>query len=179
MAEQLPRPYAGVQDRAPNGVEPGPRVAEVDAEEVVLFLIGMRINRWRRGRSWWPVFTAMPRMLAELGRHPEDGLLDARPYWAGRVFLVVQVWRSAEDLGRFAHTAERRHASAWARFNSSGTAASGDVGIFHETYVVPRDGVETRYGNMARLGLGAAFGTTSKAGPRRHSSAEERVTADS
>src|SRR4051794_28066976 len=101
MAAPLPRPYAGVHERAPKGVDPGPRVADVDADEVVLFVIGMRINRWRRGRSWWPVFTAMPRTLAHVARHPEYGLLGARSYWSGRVLMVVQVWRDAEVLGRY------------------------------------------------------------------------------
>src|SRR3954471_24782847 len=100
MSTELPRAYAGVHERVPAGVDAGPRVADVDADEVVLFVIGMRINRWGRVRSWWPVFSAMPRMLAELDRFPEDGLLDARSYWGGRVLLVVQVWRSVEQLGR-------------------------------------------------------------------------------
>ena len=35
-------------------------------EGTVVSLIGMRVNRWRSVRAWFPVFTAMPRMLKEL-----------------------------------------------------------------------------------------------------------------
>ena len=43
--------------------------------DVVVFLIGMRINRFRSVRRWWPVFTAMPKMLRELSVDPSIGLL--------------------------------------------------------------------------------------------------------
>jgi hypothetical protein len=177
MSTAVPRPYVGAAERAPHGVLAGPAAAEVDADEAVVFLIGMRINRWRKVRSWFPVFTAMPRMLAELGKHPEEGLLHARSYWSGRYLLVVQYWRSAEDLGRYARDAERQHAPAWARFNGSGAAASGDVGIYHETYVVPREGIETRYANIPPTGLAAAFGVVPRSLRRRRTTADERVGA--
>jgi hypothetical protein len=151
----VPRPYLGVADRVPEGVVPAQQVAAVAEDEAVVFLIGMRINRLRRVRSWLPAFTAMPRMLAELAKHPEDGLLHARTFWSGRTVLVVQYWRSAEELGRYARNAERAHAPAWSAFNKA-AAASGDVGIFHETYTVPREGIETLYANMPAFGLAAA-----------------------
>ena len=51
--------------------------------ELVVFLIGMRINKPWRPDLWLPVFSAMPRMLAELSRDPDSGLmgyrLDVRP----------------------------------------------------------------------------------------------------
>ncbi|WP_148574627.1 DUF4188 domain-containing protein [Nocardioides caldifontis] len=169
----LPRPYAGVADRAPRGVLPAQQVAEVPGEEVVVFLIGMRINRLRKVRSWWGAFVGMPRMLAELAKHPEDGLLHARTLWSGRTFMVVQYWESVEKLGRYARNAERAHAPAWAAFNR-GPAATGDVGIFHETYVVPREGVETLYANLPALGLGAAHGAVPRPA-RRSRRAEKRV----
>src|SRR3712207_1972886 len=101
-SDTFPRHFAGIEHRAPRGVVPGPQIAALDTEEAVVFVIGMRVNRWRRVRSWLPVARAMPRMLAELAEHPEDGLLHACSYWSGRTFLVLQYWRSAEDLGRYA-----------------------------------------------------------------------------
>ena len=98
----VPRPYVGVEDRAPSGVLPGQQMAEVEADEAVLFVIGMRFNRLRKVRSWWPVFVGMPKMLKELEEHPEEGLLHARSYFSGRQLMVLQYWRSAEDLGRYA-----------------------------------------------------------------------------
>jgi hypothetical protein len=154
-------------------VIPAQQVAEVPGDEVVVFLIGMRINRLRKVRSWFPTFTAMPRMLAELEKHPEDGLLHARTFWSGRVFLVVQYWESAEKLGAYARNAERQHAPAWSAFNRA-AAGTGDVGIFHETYVVPREGVESLYGNLPALGLAAAHAVAPRPS-RRHTRAERRV----
>ena len=71
----FPRHFAGVEERAPQGVVPGHQVADVGEEEAVLFVIGMRVNRWRRVRSWLPVVRAMPGMLAELVTLPEAGVV--------------------------------------------------------------------------------------------------------
>ena len=170
---RVPRGYEGAADAAPQGVRGGQYVAEVGVEDPVVFLIGMRVNRWRKVRSWLPVAQAMPRMLKELGER-EAGLLGAELYRSGRVFLVVQYWRSAEELGAFARDTSFSHAAAWGRFNKA-AASSGDVGIFHETYVVPRDRIESLYGNMPVFGLGAAF-TARRRGPgRTTSAAHERL----
>lgn len=151
----VPRPYVGAAERAPAGVSGGQHCAELEGEEVVVFLIGMRINRLRRIRSWWPVATSMGRMVAELKRDPGSGFLGARSYWSGRVFLTVQYWRSVEQLGAYARNAAMSHAPMWGAFNRS-TAATADVGIFHETYTVRADQIETLYGNMPPIGLAAA-----------------------
>jgi hypothetical protein len=120
----------------------------------VVFLIGARINRFRRVRRWWPVFTAMPRMLAELDRQPELGLLWHRLFLSGRTVLVVQYWRSAEHLDRYARARDHEHLPAWREFNRR-VREGGDVGVFHETYVADRQ--ETVYVSMPEpFGLGAA-----------------------
>ncbi len=167
MAQQnLPGAYRGVGRTAPSGVNPGQVVAEVTTEEAVLFVIGMRINRLRDVRGWWGAFVGMPRMLRELQQHPEDGLLAAHSYWAGRDFLVLQYWESAEKLGRYAKATDRAHAPAWAAFNKA-AARRGSVGLFHETYVVPRDQIETRYANMPAFGLAKAHGHADRFEHRR------------
>lgn len=127
-------------------------------EEIVVFLIGMRVNRWRQLRSWLPVAAAMPRMLRELAKHPELGLLDARTYVSGRVVLVVQYWRSFELLEDYARAGDREHLPAWRAFNRRARTA-GHVGIFHETYVVPAGSRESIYAQMPAYGLGRAIGT--------------------
>jgi hypothetical protein len=120
----------------------------------VVFLIGARFNRLRRPRSWWPVLTAMPRMLAELQRHPELGLLSAQLFRSGRTVLVLQYWRSTDDLDRYARARDHAHLPAWREFNRR-VRDNGDVGIFHETYVADRH--ETVYVGMpASFGLGGA-----------------------
>ena len=152
---RVPRAYAGAAQRAPRGVAGGSFSADLIGDEAVLFVIGMRVNRWRKLRSWLPTFVAMPRMLRELGAEADSPLLYVRTYWSGRVFLTLQYWRSLEELGAYARDSSRLHAPAWARFNRT-AAASSDIGIFHETYRVTADSFESLYGNMPPFGLAAA-----------------------
>jgi len=149
-------------------------VAEVAADEVVVFLIGMRFNRLRKVRSWLPVFVAMPRMLREIKVTPVPGLLGAQSFVSGRTVLTVQYWRSVEELGTYARDPHLAHHPAWSAFKRA-TAGTGDVGIFHETYVVPRDAVETLYGNVPPMGLGAAYASVARGSVSEHGSAAARM----
>lgn len=79
-------------------------------EGTVVSLIGMRVNRWRSVRAWFPVFTAMPRMLKELHTHPDLGFLDASTWWAGRNIMAIQYWRSMDDLMSYATGKDGVHA---------------------------------------------------------------------
>ena len=121
----------------------------------VLFLIGVRINRpWKVG-SWLPVFRAMPRMLIELARRPELGLLHARSHFGPRSAMVVQYWRSFELLQAYAASREAAHLPAWKAFNRA-VGSNGDVGIWHETYLIDPGKAENVYVNMPPFGMGAA-----------------------
>src|SRR4029450_12063478 len=60
----------------PPTIPPARYTAEIEGDFVV-FLIGMRLNRPWKVHQWLPVFTGMQRMLRELARHPEHGLLGA------------------------------------------------------------------------------------------------------
>ena len=164
---KIARAYREAPKNVPDGATPGHSVADVGADEVVVFLIGMRVHRWHKVRSWFPVFLAMPRMLTQLAKDPELGLLSARSYWSGRTVMTVQYWHSVEELRRFAKDPSLSHAPAWAAFNRK-VASTGDVGIWHETYRVPAEQVETLYGNMPAFGPGAALGTVERAAGRRN-----------
>lgn len=122
-------------------------------DEVVVFLVGIRINKPRKFRLWWPVFKAMRTMLKYLEEHPEKGLLAYRASAAPP--FVVQYWRSFEDLERFARNVDDPHLEPWRRFNRE-IGRSGDVGIWHETYRVKTHDIESIYGNMPAIGLAAA-----------------------
>ena len=124
-------------------------------EPIVVFLIGMRFNRLLAVRKWWPVFTAMPRMLMTLMPNPEKGLLGATTWLSWRQVMVVQYWRSFEDLENFARSKEEPHLSAWRDYNRN-IGADGTVGFWHETYLVEPDKFECVYGNMPVFGLAAA-----------------------
>ncbi|MFC6835749.1 DUF4188 domain-containing protein [Halomarina ordinaria] len=126
--------------------------AEVD-EDFVVFLVGMRINKpWRVGK-WLPPFLAMPRLLRRLEADPDSGLLGYRVVFSPREPMVVQYWRSAEDLFRAATDPEGGHVPAWLAYNRD-SDLSGAAGIWHETYLVRADAYETSYRNMPPFGLG-------------------------
>lgn len=136
-------------------------------EPVVLFLIGMRINRLWDLRKWWLVVTAMPRMLQELTERPDCGLLGVRTYLSGRGITTIQYWRSFDDLLVYAHDKTGAHFPAWAAFNRR-IGNDGSVGIWHETYLIEPDRFECIYDNMPLFGLAAAA---------RHAKAEGRLAA--
>jgi hypothetical protein len=142
--------------------------AEIDGDFVV-FLIGMRINHLLLVHKWLPVARAMPRMLRELGQHPELGLLHAQFFVSGRTAMTVQYWRSFEQLHAYAHARDAQHLPAWAAFNRA-VGDNDSVGIFHETYLVRAGQYESIYANMPPFGLGRA-GVLSPAIGRKNSAA--------
>jgi hypothetical protein len=129
-----------------------------DDEGVVVFLIGMRVNRLRSIRTWLPVANAMPRMLAELARDPALGLLGVTSCVQGRGGLVVQYWRDLDSLLAYAHAADHEHRPAWREFNRLARDADGAVGIWHETFIVPAGAHESVYVDMPAQGLASALG---------------------
>jgi heme-degrading monooxygenase HmoA len=137
---------------------PGRRTAAAEGD-LVVFHIGMRINRFRALRSWWPVSRAMPRMLRELSEDKESGFLGARLLSGGpRLIYVVQYWESKEKLIAYASDQDRTHRPAWAAFNRRARAAKGAVGVWHETFAVPAGSYESIYVDMPAFGLAAATG---------------------
>lgn len=128
-----------------------------DDAEVTVFLIGMRINRWWKVRSWFRVSVAMPRMLRYLASEPDAGMLSFQQ-WLGRTTILVSYWRSQEDLVRFARDPELAHLPAWRAYHTL-VGSDGDVGVWHETYRLAPGAHEEVYVNMPAFGLGAAIGT--------------------
>ena len=132
-------------------IYPQRMTAEVDGDFVV-FLIGMRINKPWKIHKWLPVALAMPRMLKELVAHPADGLLAVTQGFP----TIVQYWRSFDHLEAYARNRDAQHWPAWLHFNKQIRVASGDVGIWHETYLVRAGEYEAIYGAMPRFGLALA-----------------------
>ena len=86
----------------------------------------------------------------------------------------MQYWESTEKLHAFAGDPARSHRPAWlAYFRQS--FASGAVGIWHETYVVPAGAHESIYGNMPDVGLAAVKGVVPVS--QRGESASDRLAA--
>ena len=153
-------------------VEAGRRTAELaERDEVVVFLIGMRINRLWQVWRWLPVLAAMPRMIIELAKDPSRGLLSPpRTFLSGRVVMLVQYWNSFDDLERYARDPKSQHLPAWRDFNKR-IRDNGSVGIFHETYRVPASHTETVYANMPVFGLAAATSAVPVRGGRHTAAA--------
>lgn len=142
---------------------------------LVVFIIGMRINRLWRIDKWLPVARAMGPMIEELARDPASGFLGAQTALAGpRTIVLTQYWRDFDALETYARARERQHWPAWIAFNKA-VGTDGTVGIFHETYAVPAGGYETIYGNMPPYGLGKVAGLVPATGNRN--AARERMKA--
>jgi len=137
------------------GMVNGPQTADSD-DEIVVFLVGMTFNRPWKVRAWWPVFTAMPRMLRALQRDPESGLLATRTTFGSRGPTVIQYWRSLEDLDRFARGKGTEHTKAWSAFMKSAASKGNDVGLWHETYRTRPGLRENLYLSTGPLGFSEA-----------------------
>ncbi len=121
----------------------------------VLFLIGIRINRLWKPWSYLPVFNAMPRMLVELARDRDLGLLHSRTHFGPRNTMLVQYWRSFDHLHAYAAARDRAHLPAWTAFNKA-IGSNGDVGIWHESYLIDPGQSEAIYNNMPEWGMARA-----------------------
>ncbi len=137
-------------------VMPGRFTAEMN-EPFVVFLIGMRVNKFFAFKKWLPVANAMPKMLEVLYQHPEKGFLGGETFiqFPPVTVLSLQYWRSFDDLERFARSKDEPHLEPWRQFNQA-IGAGGLVGIFHETYMVEPGKYEAVYGNMPVFGLAKA-----------------------
>lgn len=146
--------------------------------EFAVFLIGARINQLWALHRWLPVTLAMPRMIRELEQNPALGFLGCEMY-GGRTTLMVQYWRSFEQLLEYAHARDSQHLPAWRAFNEK-VKRSGALGIWHETYVVKPGTYENIYVNMPPFALGRVAQTHGaySAVTAKRDRARQRLQAD-
>ncbi len=137
-------------------------------QSFVVFLIGARVNRWWKVPMIWAVASAMGRMMKELEADPDSGLL-AHEAYTGRTTLMVQYWRSKEDLLAYSRSKESAHVPAWRAWIKR-WGLGGSMGIWHETYVVAPGRYEAVYHHMPAFGLG-------KVGPLVPAEGELRTAA--
>jgi len=145
--------------------------ADVDRDEIVVFLIGMRVNKPWKVHKWLPVTRAMGRMINELYSAGDLGFRHVES-WFGRTSVMVQYWDSFDALENYATARSQQHLPAWQAFNKA-VASNGDVGIWHETYRVQAGNFECVYNNMPRFGLARAYQTIPANGP--HARAASRM----
>ena len=134
--------------------------------EFVVFLIGMRINKIWKIHKWLPVLFAMPRMIKELEAHPESGFMGH----TGMGKVMVQYWHTFEQLEYYARHHDKEHWPAWVKFNEKLGRSRGDVGIWHETYLIKRGQYETIYSGMPPFGLGKVGKLVPASGMRERAS---------
>ncbi|KRG13721.1 transcriptional regulator [Virgibacillus soli] len=124
-------------------------------DDIVVFLIGMRVNKLLAIHKWGPVFTAMPGMIKELYTHKKElGFLSLESYFGLRTTVMIQYWRSTDDL--LAYAKGNKHLQAWKNFNTK-VESNDAVGIYHETYELNKGRYESVYVNMPLYGLGKAM----------------------
>ena len=140
--------------------------------DFVVFLIGMRINRFWKFHKWIPVAGVMPKMIKELLMKPESGFLGFQMF-DGIPPAMVQYWRSFEHLEAYAKDRNGFHYPAWKEFNTK-IKSNGDVGIWHETYKVNSGNYECIYNNMPKYGLGKVAELIPATGKRE--SAVDRIS---
>lgn len=140
--------------------------------DLVVFLIGMTINTWWRPDRWLPVFAAMPKMLGELARDKDSGLLGYRLVFDPRGPWLVQYWSSLEKLYAYAGRPDALHRPAWAAYNRRARKAAGAVGVWHETFQVGQ--AESIYVGTPLQGLAKATGIQPVTG--RLNSARQRIS---
>jgi len=131
------------------------RYTTENTDNLVVFLIGMRINKRLAIHKWLPVFLAMPGMIRELYMNKDQlGFLSMESYFGLRTTVMIQYWRSTEDL--LAYAKNEKHLTAWKNFNKK-VGNNDAVGIYHETYEIKQGNYESIYGNMPLYGLGKAM----------------------
>lgn len=140
--------------------------------DFVVFLIGMRINSFWKFHKWIPVAFAMPKMIKELSLQPASGFLGFQ-ILGGIPPVIVQYWRSFEQLEAYAKDRDSLHYPAWKSFNLK-VKNSGAVGIWHETYKVNAGNYECIYNNMPKYGL-AKIGQTIPATGKKEYAADRIV----
>jgi hypothetical protein len=149
------------------------RISAVKDKEFVVFLIGMRVNKWWKLASIMQVGTAMGRMLKELYSKPQSGFLGAES-WFGRTTIMVQYWASFEKLEAYAQDRNQEHYPAWIDYYKKIKNSGEAIGIWHETYIQKPGTYETVYGNMPPFGLGKFIGT--KESKADYQSAKQRIS---
>ncbi len=131
---------------------PGPHSA-TPPDGAVLFLIGMRVNRWWRPDQWLPTFASAFPMLKEVHRQADDLGFMGMHVWFARTVIMVQYWNSMDELLAYARSSELNHVPGWRAFNRR-VGSDPSVGVWHEAYVMSPDRTHVVYRNMPPFGLG-------------------------
>ena len=149
--------------------------AKVEGDFVV-FLIGAKVRNPLRGLKALPLLGSMNAMLKDLARSGgAEGFLGYQRH-GGPFGVIVQYWRSMDDLERFARKPDGRHAEVWREWFRAAQHKNPSVSIWHESFFVPAGRYEAVYQNVSPIGLLRA-GRPEKVGARSDS-ARRRLGAE-
>lgn len=169
MSETTNAESGPVKARSIAAVYPGRYTAEMP-DDFVVFLIGMRLNRPWKVHTLVPVLSAMPRMLRWLISTQMPACCNGTtPGSTGRPSCSTGGALRSSTASRGQPGNRTGRPGKW--FNHA-VGASGDVGIWHETYKVHAGEYECVYVNMPRSRLAAAgvhapIGSTGQSAARR------------
>ena len=122
--------------------------------ELCLVRLGLQVRRWSALAYASRVGRAIDRS-AEQAIREGAGLLHSERFAMGwRHFGVLQYWRAFDDLEQWSR---RPPHAEWWREAVDRMRKRGDFGVYHETFLVPRAGIESIYLNCSPVGM-AAFG---------------------
>ena len=134
------------------------RVPE-SVEELCLVRVGLMVRKLRALPYAARLVRAIDRSAVEaIGSGA--GLLSSERFrfgWAH--FGVIQYWSSFDALDAWSH---RPPHSDWWRDALDRMRQRGDLGVYHETFLVPKAGVESIYLNCPPVGL-SSFGVKGEA----------------
>ena len=138
------------------------RIAASIEGDFVVFIIGARFNRWWKLPKYLWFLSTMPKMLAEVAAEPESGFLGWEPLG---LTTNMQYWRSFEHLTAYSRNRDQTHYPYWVKFNKE-IGSNGDIGIWHETFLVRAGEYKCIYNNMPLRGLAKASKHIDAIGPR-------------
>lgn len=141
-----------------NDVIPGRHRADLNGE-VIVFPIGMKINRWWAIHRWARPFVNTVRMWWHMQRRRPDGYLGGYLFVYARGVGMMQYWSDFDSLEALARDDQQPHLQAW-RHLVAQTRDDLTFGYWHETYVANAQTSETIYGSMRPFGLSEAVGAT-------------------
>ena len=140
--------------------------------ELCLLKVGLQVRRLGAFFFARRIGKAIDRSAKE-AKEADVGLLASEQFLINPThFGVLQYWRTFEEMEAWTHRPP--HADWW-KDAAERQRTKGDFGIYHETFLVPRDRIEAIYLNCLPTGI-ALFGLTGEAvGPDTNSRGRLRM----
>jgi hypothetical protein len=133
------------------------RVTARSDKPVIVFAIGMRVNRLYAIHKWFRPTVNTFRMWWYMQHQRPKGYLSGYLFLYSRGAGMMQYWESFEALEAFSHDKSQPHLAAW-RHLAMQSKHDQTFGYWHETYQIAPETSECIYGNMPQFGLAEAIG---------------------